>query len=427
MTCSIKERGLVRAMQVLIDRCAGLDCHKGSVVACCLVGDKGGRVQNEIAQFGTTTAELLRLSDWLSNAGVTHVAMESTGVYWKPIFNILENSFIVWILNAQHVKNVPGRKTDVKDAQWLAELLRHGLVRPSFIPEQPQRDLRELTRERTNFVRQRATLVNRIQKVLEGANIKLGTVATNIAGVSGRAMLAAIAAGESDAGTLANLAQGRLRAKRKELEGALHGRVREHHRFLLTELLCQIDSLDETIEHFDEQIRNACADAEHEGIIDLLDTIPGIGREGAEMLLAEIGADMSRFPSAGHLAAWAGLAPGNNESAGKRRSGKTRKGDPWLRTGLVQAARAASRSKKSYLSAQYRRLAARRGDKRALIAVAHSLLVIIYHVISRGEPYRDLGADYFDKRKPEATARRLVDRLEKLGYSVTMQPIPAVA
>jgi transposase len=405
-------------MNILFERCAGLDVHKQTVVACRLVGGSAGPLQSDTRSFGTTTAELLRLSDWLSEGGVTHVGMESTGVYWRPIFNLLESSFTVWVLNAQHVKNVPGRKTDVKDAQWLADLLRHGLVQPSFIPPQAQRDLRELTRERTNFVRQRATLVNRVQKVLEGANIKLGDVASNVLGMSGRAMLDAIVAGETDPATLAELAQGKLRRKREALEHALNGRVRAHHRFLLAELLGQIDSLDETIGHFDAQISLACnAD---QAVLDLLDTIPGVARETAEMLVAEIGTDMSRFPSAGHLAAWAGLAPGNDESAGKRRSGKTRPGAPWLRSGLVAAARGAVRSKNTYLTAQYHRLAARRGDKRAIVAVAHSILVIVYHVLTRKEPYRELGGDYFERRNPEARAKRLARQIEKLGYTVTL-------
>lgn len=405
-------------MNILFERCAGLDVHKQTVVACRLVGGSAGPLQSDTRSFGTTTAELLRLSDWLSEGGVTHVGMESTGVYWRPVFNLLESSFTVWVLNAQHVKNVPGRKTDVKDAHWLADLLRHGLVQPSFIPPQAQRDLRELTRERTNFVRQRATLVNRVQKVLEGANIKLGDVASNVLGMSGRAMLDAIVAGETDPATLAELAQGKLRRKREALEHALSGRVRAHHRFLLAELLGQIDSLDETIGHFATQISLACnAD---QAVLNLLDTIPGVARETAEMLVAEIGTDMSRFPSAGHLAAWAGLAPGNDESAGKRRSGKTRPGAPWLRSGLVAAARGAVRSKNTYLTAQYHRLAARRGDKRAIVAVAHSILVIVYHVLTRKEPYRELGGDYFERRNPEARAKRLARQIEKLGYTVTL-------
>jgi transposase len=413
-------------MQALFDRCAGLDVHKKTVVACRLIASGSAAPQTETVTFGTTTAELLRLSDWLTAGGVTHVALESTGVYWRPVYNLLEGNFIVWVLNAQHVKNVPGRKTDVKDAQWLADLLRHGLVRPSFIPSAAQRALRDLTRERTNFIRQRATLVNRVQKVLEGANIKLGDVASNVLGVSGRAILTALAAGQTDAATLAELAVGKLRSKRAALEAALSGCVRDHQRFVLTELLCQIESLEETIARFDDQIRAACA--AEQLILDLLDTIPGVARPTAELLVAEIGTDLTRFPTAAHLAAWAGLAPGNDESAGKRRSGRIRQGNPWLRSGLVAAARGAIRNKQSALAAQYRRIAARRGDKRAIIAVAHSILVIAYHVITRQEPYRELGADYLDRGNPDAKAKRLIRQMEQLGFTVTVAPVaPAPA
>jgi transposase len=414
-------------LTTLFTHCAGIDVHKRMVMACRIRASADGTLETTVRSFGTTTAELLRLSDWLTVGGVTHVAMESTGVYWKPVFNVLDGSFTVWVLNAQHVKNVPGRKTDVNDAQWLAELLRHGLVQPSFIPPQEQRDLRELTRERTNFVRQRATLINRVQKVLESANLKLGDVATNVLGVSGRAMLDAIVAGETDAAVLADLAVGKLRKKRAALEQALVGRVRPHHRVLLTELLCQIDSLDETLLRLDEAVAAACVDAEKAEAIALLDTIPGVGPDLAEVVVAEIGTDLSRFPSAGHLAAWAGLAPGNNESAGKRRTGRTRKGNPHLQVGLVQAARAAVRTKGTYLAAQYRRLVQRIGDHRALVAVAHSIVVSIYHILTRKEPYHDLGADYFERRQPEAQVKRLTRQIEKLGYTVTVTPPAAAA
>jgi transposase len=318
---------------------------------------------------------------------------------------------------------VPGRKTDVKDAEWIAELLQHGLLRASFIPPVAQRDLRDLTRHRSNFIRERATLVNRVQKVLEGANIKLGSVASNVLGVSGRAMLDALVAGETDPEVLAKLAQGRLREKREQLSQALTGRVKPHQRFVLTELLCQIDSLDETIARFDSEIEAYCAPFEM--AVVLLDTIPGVGRETAEVMVAEMGADMTHFPSADHLASWAGLAPGNHESAGKRLSAKTRKGNRTLCTALVQAAHSAAHTKDTYLAAQYHRLAARRGYKKAIIAVAHSILVIAYHLIQRQEPYHELGADYFDKRRPEATAKRLIKRLENLGFEVQLrQPVP---
>jgi transposase len=334
---------------------------------------------------------------------------------------MLEGSFEVWLLNAQHIKAVPGRKTDVKDAQWMAELLSHGLVRPSFIPPRPQRDLRDLTRHRTNFVRERASLVNRLQKVLESANIKLASVASDIMGLSARKMLAALVAGEEDVVRLAELAHGKLREKRAQLEQALSGCVRPHHRFLLSELLAQIDGIEDTIRHFDAQIHQArAADAE---VAALLDTIPGIGPGTAEVLLAEIGTDMSRFPSAASLAAWAGLAPGNNESAGHQRSGRARKGNVWLRTALVQAAQAAAHTKGTALSAQYHRIAARRGAKKAVIAVAHTLLVIAYYVILRHEPYQELGPNYADRQRPAATATRLVRRLQQLGFQVSLAPL----
>ena len=349
---------------------------------------------------------------------------ESTGEYWKPIYNILEENFEVLLANAQHVKKVPGRKTDVSDAEWIADLLRHGLLRGSFIPPVGQRELRELTRHRTNFVRTRTTLVNRVQKTLESANIKLASVASDVMGVSGRAMLEAIIAGSSSTAEMAELAKGRLREKREQLDRALSGRVKPHHRFVLSELLCQIDSLDESIARFDEEIKKYCRPFEEEVV--LLDTIPGVARRTAEVIVSEIGKDMSRFPTADHLAAWAGVAPGNNESAGKRYSGTVRKGDQALKTALVQAAHAAARTGNTYLSAQYHRLAGRRGKKRAILAVAHSILVISYYLIQRNEPYSDLGVDYFDKQRPEATAQRLMKRLQRLGYDISRIGQPMV-
>ncbi len=405
-------------MKVVYERCAGLDVHKKTVVACVIVPNEQGGWHRETRTFGTGMAELLALSDWLQGLGCTHVAMESTGEYWKPVFNILEGNFEVLLVNAQHIKAVPGRKTDVKDAEWIAELLQHGLLRASFIPPAPQRELRDLTRYRATFIRERATLANRVQKVLEDANIKLSSVASNVLGVSGRAMLEALVAGQSDPETLANLAKGRLREKRELLVKALEGRVKPHHRFVLTELLWQIDSLDETLAHFDERIEQACAPFEE--AVGLLDTIPGVARQAAETIVAEMGTDMNRFPSAAHLASWAGVAPGNHESAGKRYSGKTRKGNRPLRTLLTQVAHAAARTKGTYLAAQYRRLAARRGKKRAILAVAHSVLVIAYHLIQRKESYCEAGADYFDKHRPEAITKRLIRRLENLGYQVTL-------
>jgi transposase len=388
--------------------------HKKTVVAC--VRTLEGQ---ETRTFGTMTAELLALADWLLACGCTHVAIESTGDYWKPVFNILEGTCEVILGNAQHVKAVPGRKTDVKDAAWLAELLQHGLLRASFIPPVAQRELRDLTRYRSTFIQERVTRINRVQKLLEDANIKLAAVASDIMGASGRAILAALLAGHSDPQALADLAKGRLRSKRDQLANALDGRIKPHHRFVLTELLCQIDSLDDTIARFDAQIQAIYGPCETAA--GLLETIPGVARRTAEMIVAEIGTDMSRFPSADHLASWAGVAPGNHESAGKRASGKTRKGNRFLRTSLVQAAHAAARTRGTYLSAQYRRLATRRGKKRAILAVAHSILVMAYYMIQRQEPYRDAGADFFDRLQPEDTARRRVKRLESLGYHVTLQ------
>ena len=406
-------------MDIVHTHCAGLDVHKRTVVASIIVPDEKNGLQKETRTFGTMTCDLLALSDWLMGYGVTHVAMESTGEYWKPVFNILENNFEVLLANARHIKAVPGHKTDVNDAEWIADLLRHGLLKASFIPPLGQRELRELTRYRSTFVRERATLVNRVQKVLESANIKLANVASDVMGVSGRAMLEALIQGQNSPVEMAELAQKRMRNKRDLLAKALEGRVKSHHRFILTELLCQIDSLDETIEHFNKQVEEYCRPFEKAVI--LLDTIPGVGHEVAEIIVSEIGIDMSRFPSADALAAWAGVAPGNNESAGKRRSGKTTKGNQALSVALNQAAHGASHTKDTYLSAQYRRLAARRGKKRAIMALMHSILVIAYHLIQRSETYRDLGGDYFDKRHPEATAKHLVKRLEQMGYSVSLQ------
>ena len=407
-------------MDIIHTHCAGLDVHKKVVVAAIIVPGKEEGLYKETRSFGTMTGELLALSDWLMSQGVTHVAMESSGEYWKPIFNILENNFEVILVNAQHIRKVPGRKTDVSDAEWIADLLRHGLLSPSFIPPLGQRELRELTRYRSTFVKERATLVNRVQKVLESANIKLSSVASNVMGVSGRAMLEAIIAGQTTPEQMAELSKGRLREKRTQLTQALEGRVKAHHRFVLTELLCQIGSLDETIARFDEEIERYCRPFE-EAVV-LLDTIPGIARETTEIIISEIGTDMSRFPSAHHLASWAEVAPGNNESAGKKRSGRTTQGNKPLGVALNQAAHAAAHTRNTYLAAQYHRLAGRRGKKRAIMAVAHSILVIAYHMLKNHLPYEDLGADYFDKRRPETTSKRLVRRLEQLGFHVSLQP-----
>jgi transposase len=408
-------------MRIVYQNVAGLDVHKKVVVAAVIVLQADGRWYQEKRTFDTMTTNLLQLSDWLLVYGVTHVAMESTGEYWKPIFNILENIFEIVLVNAQHLSRVPGRKTDQSDAEWIAELMQYGLLKASFIPPPGQRELRELTRYRTSFVRERSNLVNRVQKVLESASIKLGSVAADIMGVSSRAMLEAIIAGNARPEEMAELAKGRMRQKREDLARALEGRVKAHHRFVLTELLCQIDSLEETIARFDREIEEYCRPFE-EAVV-LLDMIPGVAHQTAEIIVSEIGTDMSRFPTADHLAAWAGVAPGNNESAGKRRSGKTRKDNKPLGAALTQAAQAAAHTNNTYLAAQFHRLAGRRGKKKAIIAVAHSILVIAYHLIKKNEPYRELGGNYFDQRNPEAVSKRLVKRLEKLGYQVSLQPM----
>jgi transposase len=407
-------------MDVIYPRCCGLDVHKREVVACVVSTDPEGTPRKAIRAFGTMTQDILALADWLAAHEVTHVAMESTGVYWKPLYNLLEDSFALLLVNARHVKAVPGRKTDVRDCEWLADLLRHGLLTGSFVPDRPQRELRELTRYRTSLVRERTAAANRLQKTLEGANIKLAAVATDILGKSGREILAALVAGRTDGAELAQLAQGRLREKLPQLERALVGCVGAHQRFLVAEQVAHIDFLEAAIARVSAEIAERVQPDEE--AIARLDTIPGVGRAVAEALVAEIGADLTRFPSAKHLASWAGLCPGNHESAGNRRSGKTRKGSPWLRACLVQAAHAAARSKGTYLAAQYRRLAARRGRARAAVAVAHSILIIAYHVLTEGTVYCDLGDNYFDERDRHGVARRLVHRLQGLGYGVTLVP-----
>jgi transposase len=413
-------------MEVVYEHCCGLDIHKKLVVACAITPGPGGKPQKEIRSFGAMTADLLALSDWLSAKGVTHVAMESTGVYWKPLYNLLEASFTLLLANAQHVKAVPGRKTDVKDCEWLADLLRHGLLRGSFVPDRAQRELRELTRYRTSLVQERSAAANRLQKTLEGANIKLASVATNILGKSAREMLAALVAGSTDVASMAALAKGRLREKIPQLEQALAGRFGAHQRFLAAQQLAHIDFLDEAIAQVSEEVAQRLGPFEK--VIERLDAIPGVGRQNAEGLVAELGTDMDRFPSADHLASWAGMCPGNHESAGKRRSGRTRKGDRWLRTLLVNAAHGAARKGDAYLAAQYHRLAARRGKRKAAVAVGHSILVIAYHLLKHPDTtYQDLGGRYFNQRDQETLRRRLVHRLEGLGFQVSLSPVTQAA
>jgi len=413
-------------MDILYACCTGLDIHKKTVTACVRCVDVKGKVRQQTRTFGTMTSDLLALADWLTAEGVSHVAMESTGVYWKPIWNLLEGLFEMMLVNAQHIKQVPGRKTDVKDAAWIAQLLQHGLLRGSFVPETPQRELRELTRQRRQLIQTKASVANRIQKVLEDANIKLASVATNVLGASGRAMLEALIAGQTDAGALAELAQRKLRAKIPELRLALHGRVTEHHRFLLRLLLDEWKGLEELIERLSTRIAEVLP-APFVEAIQRLATIPGIDVVAAQNIIAEIGVRMEQFPSAGHLASWTGMSPGNRESAGKRQSGRTTKGNRWLRTTLVQVAWAATHTKGTYVSALYRRLAGRRGKKRALVAVAHSTLVSIYHVLAKQTVYSELGPSYLDQLQQKRLTQRLVRRLQQLGHEVTLKPKEAAA
>lgn len=435
-------------MEVLYARCCGLDIHKRTVVACLLTPGPDGQPTKAIRTFATMTDELLALGDWLAGAGCTHVAMEATGVYWQPIWNLLEERFSLLLANARHSKAVPGRKTDVRDCEWIADLLRHGLLQGSVVPPRPQRELRELTRYRTSLVEERTAEVNRLQKTLEGANIKLAAVATDTLGKSGRAMLEALVAGTMAADAMAELARGRMREKIPQLERALTGRFGAHQRFLVARQLAHIDSLDLLIAEVSAEITArlhaaddatavAPPDAARGGpvedpparpfadALERLDTIPGVGQRTAEILIAELGLDRTRFPTAGHLASWAGLCPGNHASAGKRQSGRTRKGNRALRRALVEAAQAAGRAKRTYLGAQFRRLTARRGKQKAAVAVGHTILVIVYHLLTEGGSYQDLGPQYFDERDRQGVERRLVHRLEALGYTVALEPAVA--
>jgi len=463
-------------VQIVHEICCGMDIHKKLIVACLLKVDSQGRPHKEVRSFGTMTNDILALGDWLASEGCEHLAMESTGVYWKPIFNVLEGQLEIILTNPRHMKAVPGRKTDVQDAEWIADLLQHGLLKPSFIPPAPQRQLRELTRYRTTLVQERARLLNRLHKLLEDANLKLASVATDINGASARAMLSAILGGETDALILADLALGQLRKKKEQLVQALRGRVNDHHRFILGSMLTHLDFLDEQVADFNTEIEsrlqadilqatncgaialnqvespaileepvNLILDANQDETdpsqeaqplisspppltcqraIELLDTIPGVNQRIAEIILAEIGLDMGRFASAEHLASWAAMCPGNKQSAGKRLGGRTRKGNVWLRQALVEAAHGAMRTKECFLSVQGRRLVMRRGKKKAIIAVGHSILVIVYYILTRREPYKELGANYLEERERKAVERRLVGRLERLGYEVSLQPKP---
>jgi transposase len=443
-------------LQVVYTHCAGLDVHKKTVVACARIVQDDGTRTSHIHTFPTTTAGLLLLVDWLLSLSITHVAMESTAEFWKPVYNLLEGSVTVLVVNAHHIKQVPGRKTDVKDAEWIAELLAHGLLRASFVPDAPQRALRDLTRQRTHLVQERARVVNRMQKVLEWANIKLAAVVTDVTGVSARAMLEALVAGQTDVTLLADLAQGRLRAKRAELEQALRGTLQAHHAFMITQHLAHLDFLEEQGGAFDSQIEamiqasgllpTAPLTPQGVGSSDpvaepaptrdtsqwaaartMCDTVPGIGPRVAETIVAELGIDMSRFPSAAQAASWAGLAPGQNESAGKRRAVRIGKGNGYLKSALIQAAWAAIKVKDSFLAAFYRRVAARRGNKKAIVAVAHKILVIVYTLLKTGEPYQERGVPMPDERQKERLIERMQRRIAQLGYKVNLEPIEVAA
>ena len=406
-------------MKTLHKRCAGLDVHKKEVVACLRLVTRG-KATYEVRRFATTTRGLLELSDWLEQAGCTHVAMEATGVYWKPVWHILEGRFQQVLANAAHIKGVPGRKSDMNDATWIADLLAHGLIRASFVPPQPIQELRDLTRTRKQLTREIVQHTQRIQAVLEEANVKLSSVITDTLGASGRRILKAIVAGETDPAKLSELGGPRLAATRAELADALHGRIRSHHRFLIGQHLKTIEQLEETIAAFDARIEAALAP--FRDAVERLKEVPGLSETSAQILLAEIGIDMRQFPTAGHLLSWAGLIPRLDESAGKRRSTRVRKGAPWLKPVLVQCAWAAARKKNSYFEAQFFRLKARRGPKKAAVAVAASILTTAYHMLADGTCYQDLGADHFARRNPARAAAKLANRIRNLGFQVELRP-----
>jgi transposase len=411
-------------MEVLHERCAGLDVHKETVVAAVRIA-RNGHVERERRTFKTTTRELLALAGWLDSHGVKRVVMEATGVYWKPVWHILsDGEFDLVLANAAHVKNVPGRKSDVSDADWLSDLEAHGLVRPSFVPDSQTQELRALLRTRKQLTRERSSHTLRIQKTLEDANIKLDSVISDILGLSGRRMIEAMIAGESDPASLAALAHRRIKASQEELYEALHGHLTEHHRFLLDLHLRHIDNIDGAMDRIDQQIE---ADLEpFRAAAELLTTIPGVGDLAAQTIVAEIGVDMSRFPTCGHLISWAGLCPRSDQSAGKRRSTRLRKGNRWLKTTLIQCAQAARKTKATYLHAQFLRVRARRGTKKAVVAVAASILTAAYHMLSTGTLYRDLGPQHFDRRNKGAQVKRLVARIRNLGYEAAITPLQPI-
>lgn len=410
-------------MELQIQRGCGLDVHQATVVACLLTVLADGKVKKQIRAFGTTTRELLALSQWLQGEGCTHVAMESTGVYWKPVYAVLEGTFELIVANAQHIKNVPGRKTDVKDAEWIADLLLHGLLRPSFVPPKPIRELRDLTRYRRKLVESRSAERNRLLKVLETANIKLASVASDPFGVSGMQMLTALAEGKATPSEMAGLAKGRLREKIPQLEPALEGRMEEHHRYLLKLQLRRMRDLDQDLAELEERIQQRLQPYQEH--LQLLEEIPGVDWTLAAVIIAELGVDMKVFPTASQLASWAGVSPGNNESAGKRRNARVTKGNFYLKTALVEAAQAATRAKGTYLRDKYYRLKARRGAKRAVVAIGHKILVAVYHMLSDQVSYNDLGDLYLDRLNKEHLTRNLVRRLERIGWRVTLEKAAA--
>jgi transposase len=411
-------------MELLHSRCCGLDVHKDSIVACVRIVRDAQHVEDHMGTFPTTTAGILKLGDWLAEQEVPIAAMEATGVYWKPVWNLLEDQLQLMLVNPRHIKQVPGRKTDVKDAQWIAQLLSCGLLKASFVAERPLRELRDLTRTRTSLQADKSRVANRLQKQLEDANIKLGSVATDVLGASGRDMIRALIAGRMSPPEMADLARYRLRAKIPQLTEALRGGVNAHHRFMLQMLLEEVEHLEGQVEKLDRRIEEVMSPLQRKAV-KVLDEIPGLDRRAAENVTAEIGTDMSRFPTAGHLAKWAGLCPGNYESAGKRRTGRMSQGNRWLKAALNQCAWAASRKKDSYFFAQHRRIASRRGVKRATMAVAHTQLCLCWELLKYGKSYQDLGSDYFDKLNVDRVKRKLVQRLESLGYAVTIQKIVA--
>jgi transposase len=411
----------METLDVIYRNVCGLDVHKKTVVACRRRLGQRGQVDKEVKTFGTTTAELHALLAWVQEWEVSHVAMESTGVFWKPVWNVLEGHVELLLVNARHIKMVPGRKTDVKDCEWIAQLLQYGLLRASFVPSPTVRQWRDLTRHRTKLIDQHTAVVNRVHKTLEDANVKLGAVISDIMGVSGRRMLRAMAAGQEDAAALAALGHARLHATPAELHASLEGTLTAHHRFMLTTLLEQVEFLEQQIARLDARIEECMRPFEAQ--IARLDSLDGVEQRGAQSLLAELGPEMAQFPDAAHLSSWAGMSPGNNESAGKRSSGATTKGNKWLRRTLTQAAWAATRCKDGYLAAQYRRLAARRGKKRAIVAVGHTILVAAYHILKDEVDYQDLGATHFERQRRGRTTAQLVRRLQRLGYNVTLEPM----